>query len=76
MHNQIYRFVLYIYFRGFVALGKNQFSDAQQLFKEAVQKDPTNAVVSHFVTFKCIHCWPVDTDQFRLHSPKSRVKFC
>ena len=39
-----------------MALGKNQFSDAQQLFKEAVQKDPTNAVVSRFIVVKFIIC--------------------
>ena len=39
-----------------MALGKNQFSDAQQLFKEAVQKDPTNAVVSRFIAVKFILC--------------------
>ena len=34
------------HFRGFVALGRNQFTEAQHLFKEAVQTDPANAVVS------------------------------
>ena len=29
-----------------MALGKNQFSEAQLLFKDAVQIEPTNAVVS------------------------------
>ena len=39
-----------------MALGKNEFSDAQQLFKEAVQKEPTNAVVSRFIAVKFIIC--------------------
>ncbi len=39
-----------IYCRGFIALGNNQFSEAQQLFKQAVQLDPTNAVVRTLIT--------------------------
>ena len=32
--------------RGFVALGQNAFSDAHEFFKEAVNEDPSNPVVS------------------------------
>ena len=39
--------VLFSIHRGFIALGYNQFSEAQQFFKEAVDAEPTNAVVSH-----------------------------
>ena len=50
-------------FRGFVALGKNQFSEAQLLFKDAVQIEPTNAVVSLYL---------VTSRHFRLKETKSR----
>ena len=32
--------------RGFLALGQNQFSDAQQAFQQAVELEPRNAIVS------------------------------
>ena len=36
----------YLFDRGFVALGLNQFAEAHAHFKEVVDMNPTNAVVS------------------------------
>ena len=37
---------LHLFGRGFVALGQNQFAEAHAYFKEVVDLNPTNAVVS------------------------------
>ena len=49
-----------------MALGKNQFSDARQLFKDAVQQDPTNAVVSGLTNVVCMYTIGVTSLRRRL----------